>query len=397
LESKFLQNSEFEFGLGEGVGHHFPYLSVEIQGNMINKALIQQEFGFGFGLGLAKSFNHLDSILEKEILNQASSYNAFSHSLGFGLGAAFPSFNEQSQNLLVEMAKRKNLFSKGFLDGIHPSLKYLDKKSLMQISTLIENQDLSKTDPVSKENNLKCSLANTFLYDYFVGLDTESRHDGLESSMAGMEEVSFFGERTKCCVCFIDMISSTKITSQLNDVELSKYYSIFLNSMATIINNFNGKIIKNVGDALLYYFPNTAGAELRPSDIKDVLECGVTMMAAHSIINSRMQEEHLPPINFRISSDYGTVEIAKSQSSQSDDLFGFAISICSKINRKSHPNGMIIGHELYNVARLLEKEYVFSTAEKIYLALPDRNEYLIYHVSNNPQNKILHPFKHKSI
>jgi hypothetical protein len=34
------------------------------------------------------------------------------------------------------------------------------------------------------------------------------------------EEISFSGKRQNCCVCFIDMINSTKIAADLLDVEI---------------------------------------------------------------------------------------------------------------------------------------------------------------------------------
>ena len=48
----------------------------------------------------------------------------------------------------------------------------------------------------------------------------------------------------------------------------------------------------------------------------------------------KISEEKLPLVDYRISADYGRVEIAKSSSSMSEDLFGTTINICSKINTK---------------------------------------------------------------
>src|SRR5215216_7238992 len=124
--------------------------------------------------------------------------------------------------------------------------------------------------------------------------------------------------------------------------------------MATIVRNFDRKIIKNAGDALIYYFPNTAHSS-KTSAFKDVLECGITMIAAHRAINSKMQSERLPPLNYRISADYGVVAVAKSKSSQSDDLFGSAMNLCAKINSKARASGMVIGEDLYQLVKFLEE------------------------------------------
>jgi two-component system, OmpR family, response regulator ChvI len=73
------------------------------------------------------------------------------------------------------------------------------------------------------------------------------------------EEISFIGGSQNCCVCFIDIVDSTRITTiEIADAEKIKiYYSVFINTMAAIARNFDGTIIKNTGDSLIYYFPKT--------------------------------------------------------------------------------------------------------------------------------------------
>jgi hypothetical protein len=55
--------------------------------------------------------------------------------------------------------------------------------------------------------------------------------------------------------------------------------------------------------------------------------------------------------HYRIGADYGRVEVAKSWTSTSEDLFGPTVKICAKINSKPQPNGMIIGNNLYQVTK----------------------------------------------
>src|ERR687896_2685825 len=64
------------------------------------------------------------------------------------------------------------------------------------------------------------------------------------------------------CVCFVDMVNSSQITAKIADGnKIKKYYEIFLNAMAALAKNFGAKVIKNVGDALLFYFPDTSDSE----------------------------------------------------------------------------------------------------------------------------------------
>ena len=173
-----------------------------------------------------------------------------------------------------------------------------------------------------------------------------------------VEEISFTGSSQNCCVSFIDIVDSTRITTtEINDAEkIRKYYSIFINTMAAIIRDFNATIIKNTGDSLLYYFPETSNNSTDDDNnnisvFKEVFECGLTMVEASTIINTKIQEEGLPPLNYRISADYGRVEIAKSMTSTSDDLFGPTVSLCAKINSMAPVNGMVIGRDLYKIVK----------------------------------------------
>ena len=208
------------------------------------------------------------------------------------------------------------------------------------------------------------------------------------------EEITFLGQRFNYSIEFIDMISSTNITSGLTGTEISRYYSIFLNAMATIVNNFGAKIIKNAGDALMYYFPKTSDIN-NEIVFKDVLECGITMMAAHRTINSKMQSEKLPSINYRISADYGEMQLAKSSSSQGEDLFGPAVNICTKINSKAPANKMVIGDDLYHIVKYLD-DYIFTPIGEFPTTIKRHNNYPVYLVESKHQENILNPFKRKS-
>ena len=59
------------------------------------------------------------------------------------------------------------------------------------------------------------------------------------------DEISFVRAQN-CCVCFVDIVDSTRITSSINNPEKVRKYEIFLNTMAAIARNFAAKIIKTL-------------------------------------------------------------------------------------------------------------------------------------------------------
>ena len=102
--------------------------------------------------------------------------------------------------------------------------------------------------------------------------------------------------------------------------------------MTSIIIHHGGKVIKNVGDLLLFYFPKTVNFS-KPLSFQDVLDCGLAMIQACSRINYNLNENRLPSISHnKISANYGKVELATSSNLNSVDLFGPTVNICSKIN-----------------------------------------------------------------
>jgi CheY-like chemotaxis protein len=215
------------------------------------------------------------------------------------------------------------------------------------------------------------------------------------------EEISFSGHSQNYCVCFVDMVDSTKITAQIADAgKIRIYYSIFINTMAAIARDFDAKIIKNTGDCLIYYFPKTSDSANR-SAFKAVLECGITSLAANDVINAKLREEGgFPPLYYRISADYGKVEIAKSITSQTDDLFGSTVNLCAKINSKAAPNGMVIGGDLYQIVKkksYFDDHYLFKELGG-YLIIDFKHKYPIYSVESKNKNIInpLNPDKQVS-
>jgi len=167
------------------------------------------------------------------------------------------------------------------------------------------------------------------------------------------EEISFSGKSKDYCVSKVDIVNSTRIVSEIVDADqVRKYYTIFLNTVSTIIEKHGAKTIKTMGDSLIYYFPMTEDS-IDKIAFHRVMECSMDVLEACSPMNVELQREQLPSIGYRLSADYGRLEVARCSTTESDDLFGSTINICSKINRRATPNGMVIGGDLYTVLRSL--------------------------------------------
>jgi CheY-like chemotaxis protein len=163
------------------------------------------------------------------------------------------------------------------------------------------------------------------------------------------DQINFMNFTQQYCVGFIDIINSTIATARINDPKkLRKYYSLFLNSMSAILNQYNGKIVKNSGDNLFFYFPKTSDHNNKEA-LQEVFDCSQSMFKSRIPLNAELLQEGLPSISYRISMDYGMVEVALSANNKEVDLFGSVVNECAKINSLSHSDSLSIGKGLYSI------------------------------------------------
>ena len=159
------------------------------------------------------------------------------------------------------------------------------------------------------------------------------------------------------CVGVVDIKDSTKISNELSDEDVTKMYDIFLNFMAKIVRKHNGEVIKNIGDALMFRFPN-----VDPNDavvMKNILECCLSMIDSHDELKKQLQAENIPELNYKISSTYGSVKVAKSTTSNISDIFGPTVNRCFKINSLCPKNSVVVGINLYEILKDFS-EYEFT-------------------------------------
>ncbi len=163
-------------------------------------------------------------------------------------------------------------------------------------------------------------------------------------------EISFLSSGNYC-VLFVDMIDSTKTTCKIPDsLGLRRYYSLFFSRIAPIVRKYGAKIIKTTGDGLIAYFPGTLDFNNLDA-FRAVIQCALAMTDARCALNSDLNEMGLPSMTYRVSADYGNLQMASSSTSRVEDLFGSTMNVCAKINRLAASNGVVIGGDLYTIIR----------------------------------------------
>ena len=174
-------------------------------------------------------------------------------------------------------------------------------------------------------------------------------------SNKGNKSIKFTDDSIKCCVCFIEFESSINNTAIADDhPNIREYYSTVINSLSQIINRYNGKIAKNLGDRLLCYFLNFSDLNNEKA-VEEVIQCGLEILEKRENMNKELlKNNNLSQVeSYKISLDYGVVDLALAGDNYQLDIFGSTVNICSKINSSSlaPKNKIIIGNNFYRILK----------------------------------------------
>ncbi len=230
--------------------------------------------------------------------------------------------------------------------------------------------ELLNPDGVSEQTS------GELIYPSLPNMGLVNEQDKHQSMNVSDYLVAFTAQSHSYCVGYVDMVNSTKISASLSRDKLTKYYEIFLNSMSKIVGNFHGKVIKNIGDCLLYYFPLSEDC-CDLDKVTKCLDCGITMIKAQQLISQKLVSNGLPSISYRVSADYGSVMIMNTNNSKEIDMIGPPVNMCSKINHSAKSNEFVIGGDFYEVIKKIQK-YNFKQV----------NEYNMGFISGYPVYKV---------
>jgi class 3 adenylate cyclase len=225
-----------------------------------------------------------------------------------------------------------------------------------------------------------------------------------------LKEIRFSGDLIKSCIVFIDLVDSTKNTITMDNLEhIRIYYSKFINSISEVVKSYGGKVIKNIGDCLLVYFQKSSNNKNEDA-FREAIECGFRILDNRFSVNQELSKQYLPPFNYRISMDYGVLDLALVGDYSQIDLFGSTVNICSKINSSSSlapQNEIVIGDNFYRILKsfsnIVNKYDFINNGE---YKITEISRYLTYNIkrkntislgSTNINEKQLSPFVSDSL
>ena len=113
----------------------------------------------------------------------------------------------------------------------------------------------------------------------------------------------------QCAIMFADIAGSTRLYNQLGDYRAEMLISTRLAIMCNITANYNGRVIKKIGDEIMCQFPSAEDAAL----------------AATEMHLKKITSDETQPLNIRVGLHYGnTIE-------KDNDIFGDAVNIAARM------------------------------------------------------------------
>ena len=150
-------------------------------------------------------------------------------------------------------------------------------------------------------------------------------------------------EKIESAVWFSDLRDFTHLSSQINSEELIQVLNLYYQNIATIISQYDGEILKFIGDAVLAIFPVSNSSPPREVCHR-ALEAAQKVNYELEILNQSRTEQKLAILNHGIGLHIGTVQYGNIGALDRLDftVIGQAVNLasrveglCSKLEKKT--------------------------------------------------------------
>ncbi len=150
-------------------------------------------------------------------------------------------------------------------------------------------------------------------------------------------------------VLYVDLVGSTTMTLELPEDKLAIIISSFAQEMASVIAQYEGYVLKFVGDSVIGYFISEENT-LQAAD--NAVNCAKSMITViEKGINPILNQYDYPDLMVKIGIDFGTsivVRYGADEKNSHVDLMGPAMNIAAKIQGLAKPNQILIGDDVYS-------------------------------------------------
>ena len=151
-------------------------------------------------------------------------------------------------------------------------------------------------------------------------------------------------QRLDFAVIFVDMVNSTRMSTELAPDFLSKIVTVFSQEVSYAIERFRGLVLKFIGDAAIGYFPFC-------HNLDDIVMCGESIVhVVRDAINPLLLQMGYKGIEVKVTSDYGQHTIVRYGSDRERshvDIISATMNLAAKMQSVAKGSQMVIGDILH--------------------------------------------------
>ena len=274
------------------------------------------------------------------------------------------------------------------------------------IERMIDNRNTySKTDNRhTKENAPLPSTENKNIYDLQTLLSQRQdmlwnvlykRYQYNTSIKRGQDFLlNHVDSKLSLVVMYADLVGSTKMSMALPVERMAKIIKAFSHELSSVVESYNGFVLKYVGDAVIACFP---------SGFNKYLSCDTAFQCATSMINVienginpilDKDKDNYPKLAVKIGIDEGENLVIQYGYDKSApvDLIGYPMNVAAKIQSLTGPNKISVGNNVYKLLHpSLQSEFhemkIKKETEWKYIDLENNLPYKVYTTTYNYKKK----------
>jgi class 3 adenylate cyclase len=166
-----------------------------------------------------------------------------------------------------------------------------------------------------------------------MSLQNPSKEKLLKNSVASFVEAHPDASMHNIAVLFTDVVGSTKYFKAYGDMKgremLRKHHRIAI----SIVEDYGGSLIKEVGDSVMVYFPDALNA----------LKASIKMQ--HQFNSHNRNNELRDQIRIRVGIHYGKVIVEEK------DIYGDVVNVAAKLTNLANGDQVFVSREVYELTK----------------------------------------------
>jgi adenylate cyclase len=183
-------------------------------------------------------------------------------------------------------------------------------------------------------------------------------------------------------VMFADLVGSTDMSMTLPAEKLVTVMTAFSREVSSVIESYDGYVLKYVGDAVIGFFP---------SIFNKYLACDRSFECAESVINvirnginPILLRMNYPELSIKIGMDEGENVVVQYGYDHSSpiDILGYSMNVAAKITSLTHTNKVSVGEDIFKLLhpkiQSRFRELITSRSGWKYIDRRSGNPYKVY-------------------